>query len=132
MRQNPHDVKPEPIDEIRSEHPTRQPHPADPRRCADGTQRAGAPGLATKHGAYAAGRRPPELAALVADLDDFRTALEGDQGGRCELTAIRAGYIQRLTEVEALCRLLGADLRARGIFTKRGRVRSTFAAFLQA
>src|SRR5258708_4540609 len=96
--------------------PAKQPHPTDPRRFADGTQRRDAPGLATKHGGYVRGQRPPELAAVVGDLDGFRAQLETDQGGRDELHTIRAGYVQRLTEVEALCRLLGADLRTRGIF----------------
>src|SRR6185295_11019879 len=83
-------------------------------------------------GAYAAGHRPSELLERLGDLDAFRTALETDQGGREELATIRAGYVQRLTEAEALCRLLGADLLTRGILTKKGRTRSTFAAFLQA
>ena len=85
-----------------------------------------------KHGAYVAGQRPPELAALVGDLDTFRQQLVTDQGGDDELTAVRSGYIRRLCEVEALCRLLGADLMARGIFTRKGRTRSTFGAFVQA
>src|SRR5947207_3209703 len=130
MRQTSRDSEPEPIGESAAERPEKQPHATDPRRWSDGTQRPGAVGLATKHGAYASGQRPPELAAIVGDLDGFRSALETDQGGRGELTTIRAGYIRRLTEAEALCRLLGADLLARGIFTKRGRTRSTFGAFL--
>lgn len=84
------------------------------------------------HGAYARGHRPPELLARLGDLDAFRASLEADQGGREELTTIRNGYITRIVEVEALCRLLGADIVERGIFTKRGRTRSTFSAFLQA
>lgn len=134
MRETLRDSSPGPIGESPAPRPesAKQPHPTDPRRWADGTQRPGAVGLATKHGAYATGRRAPELAAVIGDLDGFRAALETDQGGRDDLPTIRAGYVQRLTEAEALCRLLGADLLARGIFTKRGRTRSTFAAFLQA
>lgn len=86
---------------------------------------------ALKHGAYAEQERP-ELAAIVGNLDEFRAALTSDQGGESDLTTIRQGYVQRLVEAEALCRLLGADLRTRGIFTHRGRVRSTFGAFLAA
>jgi hypothetical protein len=74
-------------------------------------------------------------AALPAELRDaqaaFYSALEADQGGAGELTTIGAGYVRRLTELETICRLLGADLQARGLFTPRGRVRSTYGAFLQ-
>lgn len=75
-------------------------------------------------------------AALPSELRDaqaaFYSALEADQGGAGELTTIGAGYVRRLTELETICRLLGADLQARGLFTRRGRVRSTYGAFLQA
>jgi hypothetical protein len=124
MRQSLHDSEPEPIPESAAEAPQ------------TGRDRRGrfAPGnrVSLKHGAYVAGRRPPQLEAMVGDLDAFRAGLESDQGGQGELTAVRAGYVRRLGEVEALCRLLGADLMARGIFTRKGRTRSTFGAFLQA
>src|SRR5437899_1185348 len=132
MRQSLPKSAAEPNHESAAERPSKQPHPTDPRRWSDGTQRPGAAGLATKHGAYATGQRPPELLEQLGDLDAFRSALELDHGGASELTTIRAGYIGRLTEVELLCRLLGADLVQRGIFTKKGRTRSTFAAFLAA
>jgi hypothetical protein len=74
-------------------------------------------------------------AALPSELRDelaaFRAALMADQGGASELTAIRAGYVQRLSEVEACLRLLAEDLRTRGLMTKRGRVRSTYDKLLQ-
>lgn len=69
---------------------------------------------------------------LRDDLAVFRSGVETDQGGVSELTTIGAGYVRRLVEVEAVVRLLGADLQARGLFTKRGRVRSTYNAFLLA
>lgn len=75
-------------------------------------------------------------AALPQELRDdvavFRSGVETDQGGESELTTIGAGYVRRLSEVEAIVRLLGADLQQRGLFTKRGRVRSTYNAFLLA
>lgn len=74
-------------------------------------------------------------AALEADqraaLEAFRAGLVADQGGCSELTTIGAGYVRRLCDVEAICALMAADLAARGILTQRGRVRSTYAAFLQ-
>jgi hypothetical protein len=74
--------------------------------------------------------------ALPAELRDelaaFQDGVEADQGGASELSTIGAGYTRRLTEVEAIVRLLGADLQARGIFTAKGRVRSSYNAFLLA
>lgn len=88
---------------------------------------------AFKTGAFAERYRlPPAVAEAVRDLDGFAAQVTADQGGRGELTAVRAGYIRRLVSVEAVCELLFADIRARGIFTRRGRVRSTLPAFLQA
>ena len=77
-------------------------------------------------------RLPQTMQDALGDLDGFRTALESDQGGADAMTIIQAGYVRRLVEVEALCRLLGADLRAHGIFTAKRRVRNTFGAFLTA
>jgi hypothetical protein len=132
MRESLHESRAEPNGESTAERPAKQPHPTDPRRWSDGTQRPGASGLATKHGAYAQGQRSPALLENLGNLDAFRSALEADQGGREELTTICNGYVGRLTEVEGLCRLLRADLMEHGIFTKKRRVRSTFAAFLTA
>lgn len=75
-------------------------------------------------------------AALDADqrtaLEAFRGGVEADQGGASELTTIGAGYVRRLCEMEVICDLLAVDLATRGMFTQRGRVRSTYGAFLQA
>jgi hypothetical protein len=71
-------------------------------------------------------------AELRAELAEFREGVERDQGGAEELTTLGAGYVRRLSEVEAICVLLGADLQTRGLLTRRGRVRSTYNAFLQA
>jgi hypothetical protein len=71
-------------------------------------------------------------AELRDDLAAFRAGVEADQGGADELTTIASGYIRRLGELEAICNLLGADLQARGLFTRRGRVRSTYMAFMAA
>ncbi len=74
-------------------------------------------------------------AALAPDLrvsiEDFRAAVIEDRGGITNLTAIEAGYISKLTDVEVMCRLLMADLRSRGVFTAKGRVRGTFTKLLE-
>lgn len=72
---------------------------------------------------------PPDLRAA---LDRFRAGVEADQGGRQELSTIGAGYVDLLAEVNAIIGLLLADLAERGIFTTRGRVRSTYQQFLLA
>lgn len=89
---------------------------------------------ARRHGLKAFARHgeasmPPELRQ---HLDDFRTGLANDQGGPESLSTVAAGYVSRLVEVEAVACLLGEDLQRRGLFTTRGRVRSTFTAYLAA
>jgi hypothetical protein len=108
----------------------KRPHPTDPRRWADGTQRQGVSGVATKSGLYATGHCSPELAAIIGDLDAFRAGVLTDQGGHADIETIRRGYVDKLTSVEGLYRLLAADVMRRGIFTPRGRVRNTFTALL--
>jgi hypothetical protein len=112
--------------EATQETPGKEPHPTLPGRWADGTI---APGGVLRPPAV--GVPEVEVINRLGDLDGFQSGLEQDQGGS-DLPTIRSGYIKRLTEIEGLCRLLGADLVARGIFTPRGRVRNTFTAFMTA
>ena len=70
--------------------------------------------------------------AFREELEAFRAGVEADRGGPSELTTIGAGHARRLTEIEAIVRLLAADLEVRGLLTQRGRVQSTCLALLQA
>ncbi|MBA2305204.1 MAG: hypothetical protein H0W08_21600, partial [Acidobacteria bacterium] len=47
------------------------------------------------------------------------------------LTAIEAGYVRRMAELETVTRLLASDLAQRGMFTTKGRVRNTFSRWLE-
>lgn len=92
-----------------------------------------APGntVAKTHGLHAWQTRGEAPAVLVDQVDRFRQGLTADQGGEADLTTIRAGYVRRLAEVEGCVLLLAADLQARGLFTPRGRVRSTYDRLLK-
>jgi hypothetical protein len=96
----------------------------------DGTQRPGFPGPALKHKMYSYRER-----GLPADLklsvDEFRTGIVSDLGGADALTTLQIAYVQRLCDVEVAVRLLTNDLAVRGVFTARGRVRSTFSRLLE-
>lgn len=118
------DSMPTPIDNSPAQPPksAKVPHPTHPNRWSDGTQRPGADGVARKH-------PKPDLRS-IAGLDDFLAGIIADQGGDAELATIRRGYAEKLTSVEGLYRMLAADVVARGIFTKKGRTRSTFTALL--
>jgi len=107
-------------------------HPADPDRCGNGHVLAGNQAART-HGVRQFEQRG--AAALPADLrvsvDEFRAQVIADRGGVDALSAIEAGYIAKLTDVEVMSRLLMADLRSRGVFTAKGRVRGTFSKLLE-
>ena len=108
-------------------------HPSDPTRCENGHVLAGYPGPALKHGARSFEQRgaialPPEFRLTV---EEFRQAIISDRGGLENLSAIESGYVRRLAELETVARLLASDLGTRGVFTERGRVRSTLAKWLE-
>lgn len=109
------------------------PHPEHEDRWADGTVRSGNR-TAQKHGVYTFEARG--AAALPGDLrisvEEFRAQVISDRGGVDDLTAIDGGYIRRLSELETVVRLLASDLAQRGMFTPRGRVRTTFNRWLEA
>jgi len=113
---------------------TKQPHPIYPDRWADGTVRPGFSGPALKTGRYCKDptKLPVEMQDAVGDLSSFRAGIVSDRGGASELATIDAGYVDRLVEAEGLVRLLGHDLRVRGVFSVRGRVRSAFNAYMAA
>ena len=119
------------IDPVGAE--AKQPHPEFADRWADGTVRPGNQ-TARKHGVDAYESRG--AVALPTDLrvtvDEFRNQVIRDRGGVDALTAIEAGYIRRLAELETVARLLATDLAARGLMTAKGRVRSTFSRWLEA
>jgi hypothetical protein len=89
---------------------------------------------ALKHGVRAFEARgdvalPPVVRETV---DAFREQVIADRGGAANLTAIEGGYVRRLSELEAVVRLLAADLATKGLTTPRGRVRGTFNRWLEA
>jgi hypothetical protein len=69
---------------------------------------------------------------LRQTVEEFREAVIADRGGAAELSTLESAYIRRLSEVEAVARLLAADLASRGLTTAKGRVRSTFSRWLEA
>jgi hypothetical protein len=109
------------------------PHPVHPDRWSDGRVRAGN-SIALKDGV-----RRFETRGSVTLPDDLRVSVEefkkhliADRGGVDTLTAIEAGYVRRLVDIETVLRLLTNDLSARGLFTLKGRVRSTVSKFFEA
>lgn len=108
-------------------------HATDPTRCDKGHPLAGYPGPALKHGVRAYQARgeaalPDDLRVSVAD---FQAQIVADRGGADNLTAIEAGYVRRMAELETVTRLLASDLATRGMFTTKGRVRNTFSRWLE-
>ena len=88
--------------------------------------------VAYRHGVKLFERRAELPSALRDALDGFRDALVADQGGYRELTTVRQGYVERLVATEGVLRLLEGDLAQRGMLTPKGRVRSTYTAWLAA
>jgi hypothetical protein len=110
------------------------PHLSNETRCANGHTLRGHPGPALKHGVRAfEARGESALAPVVRDtVDRFKEQVIADRGGPDNMTAIEFGYVRRLGELEAVARLLAADLATRGLTTPRGRVRGTFSRWLEA
>ena len=109
------------------------PHATQTGVCAAGHFVSGNQARRT-HGAYSFRDRgatalPPDMRMSVTD---FKAAVIRDRGGLAELSAIEAGRIGHLAEVEATLRLLAHDLASRGLMTNKGRVRSTFSKWLEA
>jgi hypothetical protein len=107
-------------------------HATDPARCERGHNLVGHPGPAWKNGVRQFEQHGERVLApdLRGSINEFRDAVIADRGGVENLTAIEAGYVRRLVELETVVRLLASDLAARGIFTARGRARSTVAHWL--
>jgi hypothetical protein len=107
-------------------------HATDPGRCAKGHPLVGVP-LHQTHGAYAYRARgeaslPPETRLSVAD---FKRQVLIDRGGRSDLSAIQIARIDRLAALETTLRLLENDIAVNGLFTKRGRIRSSYGYYLE-
>jgi hypothetical protein len=108
-------------------------HASDPERCAVGHVLAGNTAAQT-HGAWSfeRGRGRESLPALMRDsVDGFRESIISDLGGEANLTTLQAAYVRRLSELEAVTRLVAADLAKRGLLTPKGRVRPTVAKWLE-
>ncbi len=84
------------------------------------------------HGVKLFERRGELQPEIRQALNAFRDQLISDQGGEEELTAARAGLIDRLVSAQAVLVLLESDLAARGMLTPRGRLRTTYGAWLSA
>ena len=108
--------------------------PEDPTRCRSGHPLVGYPGPVFKHGVRAfEARGEAALPSVVREtVDSFREQVTADLGGASNLTAVQGGYVRRLGELEAVVRLLAADLAQRGLTTPKGRVRGTFSRWLEA
>ena len=112
---------------------TSERHATDAERCVRGHVLVGNQTRRT-HGAYSFRERgesslPPDVRLTVAE---FKQAVISDRGGLADVSSIEAARIGHLAEVETVLRLLASDLASRGLFTARGRVRSTFGRWLDA
>jgi hypothetical protein len=108
-------------------------HATNASRCENGHVLPGNEN-ARKHGAwsYQRGRGDDALPPAVRDtVEVFRQQVIADRGGEDNLTAIESGYIRRLGELEAVARLLAADLATKGLTTARGRVRGLYSRWLE-
>jgi hypothetical protein len=107
-------------------------HATDPARCERGHNLVGHPGPAWKNGVRQFEQHGERVLApdLRQSVDAFRDAVISDRGGVENLTAIEGGYVRRLGELETVVRLLASDLASRGLFTPKGRVRSTVVHWL--
>jgi hypothetical protein len=115
-------------------------HATNPNMCSAGHFIVGNQQRRT-HGVRSFEQRGPTALpdVLRQTVEQFRTAIIADRGGAVELSTLEAAYIRRLSEVEAVARLLAADLARRddlgrpiGLMTARGRVRGTFSRWLEA
>ena len=115
-------------------------HATNPNMCSAGHFIPGNQ-AAYRHGVRSFEQRGPAALpdVLRQTVEQFRTAIIADRGGALELSTLETAYIRRLSEVEAVARLLAADLARRddlgrpiGLMTARGRVRGTFSRWLEA
>jgi hypothetical protein len=73
--------------------------------------------------------RVPDL--LRQTVEQFRESVIADRGGVSELSTLELGYIQHLSNMETVARLLASDLASRGLMTAKGRVRGTLLKWLE-
>jgi hypothetical protein len=111
-------------------------HAAHGDRCSNGHQlsleTAQGPGVATKHGV-----RSFQIHGDAVLTDEQRAARRSfieeviaDRGGESELTAIERARIKRLSELDVVAAMIAADLARRGLFTPKGRIRSSIDKWL--
>lgn len=67
---------------------------------------------------------------ITSFVTQFSADLTSDQGGPSELTAIRGGYVRRLTDVEAMLHICAKDITTKGFFTAGGAARATVNTFM--
>jgi hypothetical protein len=109
------------------------PHPTDAERCERGHVLA-ANNAARTHGVWSLERgrgREALPPTMQASVDDFREGLARDKGGIDNMTTLEVAYIRRIAELEAVVRLLAADLASKGLSTPKGRIRSTYSRWLE-
>lgn len=67
---------------------------------------------------------------IRAEVGVWSAGLVSDQGGPSELTAIRGGYVRRLTDLEAMLHICAKDIATKGFFTAGGAARATVNTFM--
>ena len=127
MREKTFDSAAEPIAKSAAERPetVKQPHPTDPRRWADGTQRPGVDSLARKHPKFAT-----NTAAVQEWLREKRAAIIADRGGPQALSTALESAAGELAFVLFVLDQWQAHFIQKGLTTKGGRVRSAYQSYL--
>jgi hypothetical protein len=89
--------------------------------------------FAWRHG-LSAFNRSGELPsrALWDDRERFRGAVMADLGGEAALSELERGQVEQLANFRAVLQMAMDDINQRGICTKRGRLRPTFAVYTRA
>ena len=103
----------------------KQPHPTDPRRWADGTQRPGAVSLNRK---YPRVERDDAAVALV--ITQTVDAIARDRGGRDNLTTLQQRAIDHVVECDLLLQAWREYFRENRPYTRQGRMRTGYTAYL--
>jgi hypothetical protein len=101
------------------------PHPTDPRRWADGTQRAGVDSIARKHP-----HLKSDTAAIRQQIQDKAESHIADRGGRDNLSAAVTDACGELAFVLFLLSQWREHFIDKGLTTKGGRVRSAYSPYL--
>jgi hypothetical protein len=103
----------------------KRPHPTDPRRWADGTQRPNVDGIARKHPAMRTDR-----AAVQQWLREKAESIIGDRGGHDGLSTLQIDSAGELAFVLFVLSQWRDHFIEKGLTSPRGRVRSAFPSYL--